>query len=131
VKALVRRVREYPMAKVETKTYRLLEPGRYVLEILSAELVDDYGKQLKLELRVAAGEEEGYVFFDYPNRDRSRRSERKKTPRHYTVCANQGKGSVDVRAAGCYLCAAVRMRFGALRSRAPATSTAPALCPNP
>jgi hypothetical protein len=59
------------MAKVETKTYRLLEPGRYVLEVLSAELVDDYGKQIKLELQVAEGEEKGYVFFDYPNRDES------------------------------------------------------------
>jgi hypothetical protein len=59
------------MAKVETKTYRLLEPGRYVLEILSGELVDDYGKQLKLELQVAAGEEKGYIFFDYPNRDQN------------------------------------------------------------
>jgi hypothetical protein len=57
------------MAKVPTKTYRLLEPSRYVLEVLAAELVDDYGKQLKLELQVAEGEEKGYIFFDYPNRD--------------------------------------------------------------
>jgi hypothetical protein len=59
------------MAKLETKNYRLLEPGRYVLEILSAELVEDYGPQIQLELEVAEGEEQGYVFFDYPNRDKN------------------------------------------------------------
>jgi hypothetical protein len=57
------------MAKVHTKTYRLLEPGRYILEILSAELVEDYGNQAKLELEVTEGEEKGFRFFDYPNRD--------------------------------------------------------------
>jgi hypothetical protein len=59
------------MAKVETKTYRLLEPGRYIVEILSAELVEDYGNQAKLELEVAEGEENGFRFFDYPNRDQN------------------------------------------------------------
>jgi hypothetical protein len=59
------------MAKLHTKTYRLLELDRYVLEILSAELVDDYGNQVKLELEVAEGEEKGFRFFDYPNRDQN------------------------------------------------------------
>ena len=59
------------MAKVPTKTYRLSEPARYVLKVLSAELVEDYGYQVKLELEVAEGEEAGFRFFDYPNRDQN------------------------------------------------------------
>jgi len=45
-----------------------LDPGRYVLEVLEAEPVDEYGPQLKLRLRVAEGEHEGFEFVDYPNR---------------------------------------------------------------
>lgn len=59
------------MATVTTKSYRLLEPGRYVLRILSAELVEEYGNQVKLELEVAEGAEKSFVFFDYPNRDQN------------------------------------------------------------
>ena len=56
------------MVKIKTSGHKLLEPGRYVLEVRSAELVDEYGPQLKLGLRVAEGENEGFVFFDYPTR---------------------------------------------------------------
>lgn len=59
------------MAKVYTKTYRLLEPSRYVLKIISVELVEDYGNQAKLELEVAEGAEKGFRFFDYPSRDQN------------------------------------------------------------
>jgi hypothetical protein len=48
--------------------YKLLDPGRYVLEVLEAEAVNDYGPQLKLKLRVTEGEHEGFEFTDYPNR---------------------------------------------------------------
>lgn len=59
------------MPKISTKTYRLLPPGRYVLEVPSAELVEEYGYQVKLELVVSEGEEKGFRFFDYPNRDQN------------------------------------------------------------
>ncbi len=45
-----------------------MDPGRYVLEVLEAEPVDEYDPQLKLRLRVAEGEHEGFEFIDYPNR---------------------------------------------------------------
>jgi len=48
--------------------YELLAPGRYVLEVVEAEAVNDYGPQLRLRLRVAEGEYEGFGFTDYPNR---------------------------------------------------------------
>jgi len=48
--------------------YELLDPGRYVLEVLEAEAVNEYGPQLKLKLRVTEGEHEGFEFTDYPNR---------------------------------------------------------------
>ena len=56
------------MAKLTAQGYELLDPGRYVLEVVQAEPVDEYGPQLKLRLRVAEGEHEGFEFIDYPNR---------------------------------------------------------------
>ena len=56
------------MVKIRMSGYTLLEPGHYVLEVCSVETVDDYGPQLKLELRVAEGKNEGHHFFDYPTR---------------------------------------------------------------
>src|SRR5918997_3464734 len=48
--------------------YELLDSGRYVLEVVEAEAVNEYGPQLRLKLRVAEGEHEGFEFTDYPNR---------------------------------------------------------------
>src|SRR5215207_7060417 len=56
------------MAKLRTQGYELLASGRYVLEVVEAEVVDEYGPQLRLKLRVAEGEHEGFEFTDYPNR---------------------------------------------------------------
>src|SRR5215213_8074849 len=56
------------MAKLIAQGYELLDPGRYVLEVLKAEAVNEYGPQLKLKLRVSEGEHEGFEFTDYPNR---------------------------------------------------------------
>jgi hypothetical protein len=56
------------MAKLTAHGYELLEPGRYALEVVEAEPVSEYGPQLKLRLRVAEGEHEGFEFVDYPNR---------------------------------------------------------------
>src|SRR3712207_5335082 len=56
------------VAKLQAQGYELLDPGRYVLEVVEAEPVNEYGPQLKLRLRVAEGEHEGFEFMDYPNR---------------------------------------------------------------
>jgi hypothetical protein len=56
------------MAKLQALGYELLDPGRYVLEVVEAEPVNEYGPQLRLKLRVAEGEHEGFEFTDYPNR---------------------------------------------------------------
>jgi hypothetical protein len=56
------------MTKLTTQGYELLDPGRYVLEVLEAEPADDFGPQLRLRLRVAEGEHKGFEFVDYPNR---------------------------------------------------------------
>ena len=56
------------MAKLRTQGYELLASGRYVLEVVEAEVVNEYGPQLRLKLRVAEGEHEGCEFADYPNR---------------------------------------------------------------
>ena len=56
------------MAKLTAQGYELLDSGRYVLEVVEAEAVNEYGPQLKLRLRVAEGEREGFEFTDYPNR---------------------------------------------------------------
>jgi hypothetical protein len=55
------------MTKLTAQGYELLPPGRYVLEV-EAEPVNEYGPQLRLKLRVAEGEREGFGFVDYPNR---------------------------------------------------------------
>ena len=56
------------MAKLTAQGYELLDSGRYVLEVVEAEAVNEYGPQLRLRLRVAEGEHEGFEFTDYPNR---------------------------------------------------------------
>jgi hypothetical protein len=56
------------VAKLSAQGYELLDPGRYVLEVVEAEPVNEYGPQLKLKLRVAEGDNEGFEFVDYPNR---------------------------------------------------------------
>ncbi len=60
------------MATIKTSGYRLLEPGERELEIVSAAPVYEYDPpELKLELRVAAGEDKGFTFFDYPALDQT------------------------------------------------------------
>jgi hypothetical protein len=56
------------MVKLTTQGYEVLDPGRYVLEVVEAEPVDEFGPQLRLRLRVAKGEHKGFEFVDYPNR---------------------------------------------------------------
>jgi hypothetical protein len=56
------------VAKLAARGYELLDTGRYVLEVVEAEAVNEYGPQLRLKLRVAEGEHEGFEFTDYPNR---------------------------------------------------------------
>ena len=56
------------MAKLQVQGYELLDSGRYVLEVVEAEAISEYGPQLRLKLRVAEGEHEGFEFVDYPNR---------------------------------------------------------------
>jgi len=56
------------VAKLMAQGYELLDSGRYVLEVVEAEAVNEYGPQLRLKLRVAEGEHEGFEFTDYPNR---------------------------------------------------------------
>jgi hypothetical protein len=56
------------VTRLTTQGYELLDPGRYVLEVVEAEPVDDFGPQLRLRLRVAEGEHNGFEFVDYPNR---------------------------------------------------------------
>ncbi len=56
------------MAKLTAQGYELLDTGRHVLEMVEAQAVNEYGPQLRLKLRVAEGEHEGFEFTDYPNR---------------------------------------------------------------
>ncbi len=56
------------MTKLNAQGYELLESGRYVLQVLEAEAVNEYGPQLRLRLRVVVGEHKGFEFTDYPNR---------------------------------------------------------------
>jgi len=56
------------VVKLTAQGYELLDSGRYVLEVVEAEAVNEYGPQLRLKLRVAEGEHEGFEFTDYPNR---------------------------------------------------------------
>lgn len=57
------------MAKVPTLRREVLDPAYYALEVVDADLVDDYGPQVRLALKVAEGEKAGHSFTDYPNRD--------------------------------------------------------------
>jgi hypothetical protein len=43
------------MAKLTTHGNELLPPNRYVLEVVEAEAVNEYGPQLRLKDRVAEG----------------------------------------------------------------------------
>jgi hypothetical protein len=56
------------VTKLTAQGYELLPPGRYVLEIMQAKPVKEYGPQLEVRNRVAEGEYEGFEFTDYPNR---------------------------------------------------------------
>jgi hypothetical protein len=56
------------VAKLTAQGYELLDPGRYVLEVVEAEAVNEYGPQLKIRLRVTEGEHKDFEFTDYPNR---------------------------------------------------------------
>ena len=56
------------MAKLQARGYELLDPSQYVLEVIEAEAVNEYGPQLRLKLRVTEGEHKGFEFTDYPNR---------------------------------------------------------------
>jgi hypothetical protein len=57
------------MTKLKAQGYELVPPGRYVLEVLEAEPVNDYDPpQLRMRDRIAEGEYKGFEFVDYPNR---------------------------------------------------------------
>src|SRR5215217_1435711 len=60
--------RKAKVTKLTAQGYELLPPGRYVLEIMQAKPVNEYGPQLEARNRVAEGEYEGFEFTDYPNR---------------------------------------------------------------
>src|SRR5215208_3115399 len=60
--------RKANVTKLTAQGYELLPPGRYVLEVLWAKPVNEYGPQLEVRNRVAEGEYEGFEFTDYPNR---------------------------------------------------------------
>jgi hypothetical protein len=45
------------VTKLAARGYELLDTGRYVLEVVEAEAVNEYGPQLRLKLRVAEGEQ--------------------------------------------------------------------------
>jgi hypothetical protein len=48
------------MTKLTTQGHELLDPGRYVLQVVEAEPVDDFGPQLRLRLRIDEGEHKGF-----------------------------------------------------------------------
>lgn len=52
------------VARLTTHGNELLPPNRYVLEVVEAEAVNEYGPQLDARLRVAEGEHEGFEFSD-------------------------------------------------------------------
>jgi hypothetical protein len=56
------------VAKLVAQGYELLNSGRYVLQVVEAEAVNENGPQLRLKLRVAEDEHEGFEVSDYPNR---------------------------------------------------------------
>ena len=55
------------MVKLTTEGYKVLDPETYGLEVVGAEPINVYGPQIKLTLRVADGEREGFTFTDYAN----------------------------------------------------------------
>src|SRR5919107_2566991 len=55
------------MAKFPTVGYKVLAPETHVLEVVRAEPINVYEPQIKLTLRIADGEHEGFVFADYLN----------------------------------------------------------------
>ncbi len=56
------------MTKLTAQGYELLPPNRYVLEVMQAKPVNEYGPQLEVRNRIAEGEHQGFEFVDYPNR---------------------------------------------------------------
>src|ERR687889_2050738 len=56
------------VTKLTAQGYELSPPNRYVLEVMQAKPVNEYGPQLEVRNRVAEGEYEGFEFTDYPNR---------------------------------------------------------------
>src|SRR5919107_5305399 len=56
------------VTKLTAQGYELLPPNRYVLEVMQAKPVKEYGPQLEVRNRVAEGEHQGFEFVDYPNR---------------------------------------------------------------
>jgi hypothetical protein len=60
--------RKAKVTKLTAQGYELLPPNRYVLEVMQAKPVNEYGPQLEVRNRVAEGEYEGFEFTDYPNR---------------------------------------------------------------
>jgi hypothetical protein len=60
--------RKTMMVKLTTEGYKVLDPDNYVFEVVGAEPINVYGPQIKLTLRVADGEREGFTFTDYANR---------------------------------------------------------------
>jgi hypothetical protein len=55
------------MAKLKAEGYRLLDPGTYVVEVVEAAPINEYQPQVRLELRVVAGERKDFTFTDYAN----------------------------------------------------------------
>ncbi len=57
------------MPKLMTSGYDALDPGVYVLEVISADLaVSEFGPQLRLDLKVVGGEADGATMVDYSAR---------------------------------------------------------------
>jgi hypothetical protein len=53
--------------KLKAKGYELLPSDRYGLEVVAAEIANEYGPQIKIRARVVDGEYEGFEFTDFPN----------------------------------------------------------------
>jgi hypothetical protein len=54
------------VTKLTAQEYELLPPNRYVLEVMQAKPVKEYGPQLEVRNRVAQGEYEGFEFTATP-----------------------------------------------------------------
>ena len=55
------------MVKLRTERHEVLDPDTYQLEVVRAEPINVYGPQIKLTMRVADGERQGFIFTDYLN----------------------------------------------------------------